>query len=405
MKSKLTSLLRAPALSIASQSFGLAQLALLLLFHGGATESTDTYLYLFTLGITPTLVLTIGVLYPSLLTPHLVSRWAVRAIALCNPVASAGAVALGAIWLSESSAAAPNILLLTAIMSFNSALQSRTYYWAIRAESTGNALWTASLAIPPNMLACAVLLFPWTTSNAAVIAMAIAITCGNVTYLALIRRFGRVRAPTPPGTSDPGRFPGWFLARAITGNLAQTVIATLAVPLPASSITYLNLASKVVGAGAVTMTNALAPLFINSKRTDQQAAKTFLVGTSVFMTVMGAAIILIGARYGQLTLAVTAAIWAVAAASATVLSRMSFRYLPPSASKWNILTTLSILGATFAVSHAAGFSVNTLMGALALFDLAIFVVYSAYFQMIALRNYAILLTVLLLTSVAVQLLA
>ena len=61
------SLAQGPLLAVLSQAFGAVQLVLLLLvFEPG--RSTDAYLYLWNLGMLPTSLLIVSVLYPMLLS-------------------------------------------------------------------------------------------------------------------------------------------------------------------------------------------------------------------------------------------------------------------------------------------------------------------------------------------------
>src|SRR3954468_24022646 len=89
----LRTIVRGPVASVTSQATGLLQLGLLLL-HGGATHATDNYFYLFGLGVTPVLVLALGVMYPLLVSEAITKRGLGR-IRLATPLISALAVAGG----------------------------------------------------------------------------------------------------------------------------------------------------------------------------------------------------------------------------------------------------------------------------------------------------------------------
>ena len=84
----LTRIARGPVASAASQAAGLVQVGLLLL-HGGATNATDTYFYLFTFGLTPTQILIVGVMYPLLLNGESLTRRGLVRIRRATPALAA----------------------------------------------------------------------------------------------------------------------------------------------------------------------------------------------------------------------------------------------------------------------------------------------------------------------------
>ena len=66
-------LLQGPALSLTSQAAGAVQLVLILV-RVGSNRSTDAYFYLWSLGMLPTQILCVGVMYPLLLNRERIAR-------------------------------------------------------------------------------------------------------------------------------------------------------------------------------------------------------------------------------------------------------------------------------------------------------------------------------------------
>jgi hypothetical protein len=99
----------------------------LLLIHGGATNATDTYFYLFALGLTPTQILIVGVMYPLLLNGNaLTSRGLVR-LRRVTPALAAISVVAAYAWLALNRDMGGALHVIAAVMSLNAVLQARLH--------------------------------------------------------------------------------------------------------------------------------------------------------------------------------------------------------------------------------------------------------------------------------------
>jgi hypothetical protein len=204
--------------------------------------------------------------------------------------------------------------------------------------------------------------------------MVVAVALGNTLSLFAMAHM-RVGQDVIDGVSSvagPGRGAVWFLARSSVGYLSQVILTTLAVSLPASGITLLSLASKIVGAVATTLTNAVMPILVHQSTQSITAAKKFLrlmEGGLVVIGLLATPIAaLIDRRY--LTAAVLISIWLMASSAAAVAQRASFRFLPARAASTVMATTLVILGITVALTASPGFDVTVLLCAYAALDAA-----------------------------------
>src|SRR5450759_266652 len=363
--------LRGPLASFASQATGLVQLGLLL-SHGGATRATDAYFYLFSLGLTPTLILLYGLMYPLLLNEQQVSRAGLRRIRTSGPVLSAVFVVAGCGWLRLRGRLDDDMLPLIVLLAGNAVVQNRLLFRAVAAEAGGSALWISGVALPANLAACTVLLIPWKTSLSSAVAMVAALLIGNSIFLMLTARRGVGRgvldeAPVEPATRGGGL---WFLSKASIGYASQITLSSLAVLLPASNVTFLSLASKIVGAVSTGLANAIMPVFVHRLTATPTAARKFLRVLPALLAVIGlVGITLVGLLKPSITVAaLIVAIWIVTSSAAVVSQRMAFRFLPANASRFSMIAMAAIVGLALASSSARAFDLDALLCAYAALD-------------------------------------
>jgi hypothetical protein len=364
---------RGPAASVASQAIGLLQIGLLLL-HGGVTNATDTYFYLFTLGLTPILILVMGVMYPMLLNGQPISRRGLRRIRLAATFSAVACVLGGYGWLAANREMDATLLIVAVFLSANAVLQAQLYSRAAAAEAGGNALWISGIALPANVGACAALAWPWGSSNAATIAMVAGLVIGNAGSLAFItqRRVGQEVLDAVPVDAPANRGSLWFFGKASTGYVSQGLLATLAVTLPASSVTVLSVASKVVGALAATLINSVMPVLVHQATQSTRAARRFL-RLLVCLLVVAGALATVAARIvapDYLLAVIVISVWTISASAAAVAQRTSFRFLPARAAGGVMAAILAIVALTTALATLPGFNLVVLLCAYASLDAA-----------------------------------
>jgi hypothetical protein len=359
-------LFRGPAISLASQITGLAQIALLL-SHGGATGATDTYFYLFSLGLTPTLILVQGLMYPLLLNETKISQNGLRRIRKGTPLLAFGFILVGCGWLALRGRLHGEQLPLAILIAANTVLQARLFFRAVAAEASGNPLWISGIALPANLTACVMLLLPWRSSLAATTAMLVALVVGNTALLVVVARraVGRAVLESCPVQSAPRAGSLWFLGKASIGYVSQIVLSSLAVLLPASGVTFLGLATKLVGATSTTFTNAILPNFVHQLTSTDASGRRFLRVLVVTLAVTGAVGVVVVAvvRPEETWTATIIAAWLVTSSAAAVAVRMSFRFLPASAAGVTIVAVVVVVIAAVLASNRPGFDLNILLSA------------------------------------------
>lgn len=363
--------LRAPAISLASQIIGLGQLALIIL-RAGTNEATDAYFYLFNLGMVPISCIVVGMMYPALLNRHKMSRRGLARIRWITPLASIVFVAGGSGWLGLHGRLGVSLLGVALLSAANALVQALLWYRAVAAEASGNAFWISGVALPANVLALVVLIYPWPAPALAMTVMTGALVVGNLGLLAVQRRLrigDSVLESAPEESSSPGG-PFWFLSLASLQFIGQTFLQSLAVLLPPSTVTLLNIGYKIVGSVSATFVNASMPLLIHQKTVSPEGARRFL-RIVVVVVAAGGVVLAAGTRIVRPELfapAVIIAIWLITSSASAVATRMSYRFLAPHATARTMTVIIVVVALAIVSSTGPGFALAVLLCAYAALD-------------------------------------
>lgn len=368
------SLLRAPALSLASQAIGVVQLFALLWRHG-ASNATDAYFYLFNLGNLPTQILIVGVLYPMLLNEHRITRVAARRFGYFVSGISVGAIGLGWAWLAHTDRVSEEIIPIICLSAVNAAFQALIWHRAVLAEADGSPQWVSAVALPANFLATCVILLPWPNSTSTVTAMMVALASANSLFLISMvsLRVGRaVLDRLPEASIVKHRAPWWFLAKSGVGYGGLMVVQSVSLVLPPSTLTLLTVPMKIVASVSATFTNAILPRLIHQSSTSPEGGRRFLRIAAGALAVVGTLLFIVARLFFpeySLT-ALVIALWLVASAASSVAQRLAFRFLKPSASRITLFVVPAIVLATLVSSKFDGFGLIPLLCAYAAVDAA-----------------------------------
>jgi hypothetical protein len=356
--------------SALSQATGLLQLGLLLL-HGGATHATDNYFYLFGLGLTPVLILVLGVMYPLLVSEAITQR-GLRRIHVASPLIAALSVACGAAWVASQRGPTGALPAIASLLAVNAVLQALLHFRAVAAEADGDALWISGIALPANSSACAVLVFPWASSALAAVAMSAALVVGNAACLVVMtrRRIGQAVLDKAAQRQSGQLSSSWFLARSTIGYACSNVLTSLAVLLPASGLTILSIAAKLAASVSNTLVNAILPALVHRSTQSPAAARRFLVGMTVLLGGLGTVLVTVVAiSFGNyLTSALVIALWVISATACAAAQRMAFRFLPARAMAAPTIAVVVIVALTTVASLTSGFHALVLLCAYASLD-------------------------------------
>jgi hypothetical protein len=367
----LRTALRAPVISLTSQIAGLVQLVLILV-RAGTNEATDAYFYLFNLGMVPIFCIVVGMMYPALLNEHKLSRAGLERIRWVTPLICTLFVAGGSLWLQWHGRLGAGLIGIAIFSGANSLVQALIWFRAVAAEAAGNALWISGVALPANLLAVLSLLYPWSSAHSAMTVMTGALLFGNIGFLIYLdrRRIGSSVIDSAPLTGTSAGGPFWFLSLASLQFMGQTFLQSLAVLLPPSTVTLLNIGYKIVGSVSATFVNATMPSLIHQQTDSPHAARRFLRIVVVVVAAGGIAIAL-GTKIVRpelLAPAVVIAIWLITSSAAAVASRMSFRFLPPNATTRTMVVLVTVVALAVLSSRGGGFDLTVLLCAYAALD-------------------------------------
>lgn len=363
--------LRAPVVSLISQVIGLGQLILIVL-RAGTNVATDAYFYLFNLGMVPISCVIVGMMYPALLNKTRMSRRGLDRIRWITPLLSVVFVAGGSLWLGSHGRLGAGLLGVAFFSALNAVVQALLWYRAVAAEASGNAFWISGVALPANVLALLVLIYPWSSPALAMTVMTGALVAGNLGLLAVLhqRRVGSAVIESAPLRSASTGGPLWFLSLASLQYIGQAFLPSLAVLLPPSTVTLLNIGYKIVASVSATFVNASMPLLIHQETDSPRAARRFLRIVVAVVAAGGIAIAIATwmVRPELLAPAVIIAIWLITSSASAVAMRMSFRFLAPHATARTMTVLVVVVALAVFSSHGAGFSLVVLLCAYAAID-------------------------------------
>ncbi|MGR6971716.1 hypothetical protein ACU639_19390 [Streptomyces cynarae] len=354
---------------------GAIQLAAVLWRSEGGSNATDTYFYLFSLGLLPSQILTVGVMYPLMINRQAsIGRKAAQRLARLVPVLAILVTAVGVVWLASAGRVSDDLIAILALSAVNSALQSLIWSRGVAAESTGEPQWFAAGALPANALAVVAFVLPWGNETLALTAMLAALVVGNLGYLMLMvrRRVGSDAFSRLPAVSTGSQAPWWYLARAGTGYGGQAVLSSLAVILPPSDLTVLAVVTKLVGSVASTFMNAVLPALVHAETDSPGEARRFMRLTGAALLVLGLSGVVATAFLpgNQPLLSVTVATWLLAATTAAAAQRVAFRFLSASSSIVTLVVLPVVVLASIAVATEGHLNLTNLLAAQALVDAA-----------------------------------
>ncbi|WP_345752738.1 hypothetical protein [Microbacterium rhizophilus] len=390
----------APLLSITSQGIGVAQLALLL-WRIGPNQHTDAYLYLFNMGMLPTQIVIVGVVFPMLLNRDRISKRQATVVRHSVPLLACIFVvgACAWLWMNERLDTAMIPLVLASIA--NAFVQSKLWFRAVAAEAGGDPNWISGIAIPANSLAVVALLLPLQKADL-ILAMIVALVLGNGVLLATMwkHRIGDRTLDELPHARTPGsRAEGWFLTKAGVSYGGLAIIQSMAVILPPAMLTLLSVAAKIVASLVATFVNAIMPRIVHQASTSLEPSMRFL--SWLYAGAVAAAAALIAAawwlRPDLISLAMCVGLWLAGSASNAVGQRAAYRFLPANVSRITILVVPLITVLTVISATVETFQLITLICAYAAVDAITGAVLLV--RMRQRRNASIALTVIVLLGV------
>ena len=345
-----------------------------LLYRHGATASTDAYFYLFGFGLLPVQILVVGVFYPLLLNEQRISRRGAMRFYRWTPFIAVLTVTAGGVVLAATGRMTTTVIVTAVLCAANAAVQGALWCRAVTVEASGEARFVASVALPANLAALTVLVFPWPTSAWTVNAMMLGLLAGNLALFAVFyrRRLGSdvvAGLPASPGRSQRRGFL-WFFGKSAVGYGGSLTIQSISLTLPASALTLLAVPSKIVASVSTTFVNAVVPKYVHQQSASAAFANRLLARLLSVEAALTSAIVLGIAVAGvpYVALAAAVALWLLASTSAAVSQRVSFRFLHPRASRATMLVVPVVVVAAAVSTRSPNFNLTALVCAYALID-------------------------------------
>jgi hypothetical protein len=186
------------------------------------------------------------------------------------------------------------------------------------------------------------------------------------------RRIGQAVIDSAPSESTSGSGHFWFLSLSAVGYLGQIFLQSLAVLLPASSITILNIGVKIVGSTSATFVNASMPAIVHQGTNSPDSARRFL-RIILLVVGVGGIVLVVGAWTGWPNLlrpAAVIALWLIASSAQAVAFRMSYRFLAPRSTTRTIAVVVIVVVLSALSARDARFDLTVALCGYAMLDAA-----------------------------------
>jgi len=361
----------APLVAGLSQLTGLLQLVLLTR-AGGAGHASDAYFFLFSMAFLPVQVLLAGLLYPLLLNPSRPNERTLARLKRFTPWSCVLMVLVAAAWLSHTGTLSPSLYVLVGLSGVNGFISAVVWYHCLHLTADGAAIWLAGVALPANVGACLLIAHAWVPSSLRATLMVGGLVIGNLFLLTYLKRSGRTKSAAgghPLAGPPTPRAGGWFLTKSVTGYASQDVFEGLALLLPATSLTILNILNRVVGSLSTALVSSVLPKLVHRGTASRNQAVSFARWIAALLAVpfcvVGVLSLFVALPYQEYVLATLA--WLLASGLNASAQRLAYRFLPASASVLSIVSAVLVVGVVVAISATTLFSLRTLfVGAIAL---------------------------------------
>lgn len=319
------------------------------------------------MSLLPIQILQLGVVYPLRLrgsAQHAVG-WA-----SATPTLSSLSTIVGWLWLAHIDKVPEQGVLLVTILSFNGFCGAMLWDRATALAAIGDGRWLAAVALPANLAAVTVIIYPWHPSSLRVTLMTVGLVMGNLIGLSLVDR------STPPslvgkapGSANPPS--GWFLAKAISGHSAFALTQGIAATLPVSGVTTFFVISRIVGSVSMSGVSAIIPKHINANSSSPKQ------GTRLMMVVggVGAGITTLVVIWAMLSsyidrgLVALASLWLAATSINLICQRLAARFLSAAAAAVTVAGVFASLGVLALLSRQPNFGLPYLLSSVVLTEI------------------------------------
>lgn len=393
--------LGSPLVAATAQAMGLLQI-ILLLRGVGATRISDAYFFLFGWGLAPTQVVMMGVMYPRWLRRGR-PRYLSEVLWVSGTSLAGGILTMGALFVYcfLSKGDWHEYIVIAGFLATNSAIATLAWAVALLKAAEGRSLALATVTLPANSLACLGIVFGGQDQGLRVVFMSVGLIVGNLGYVLVqwptVLR-GRGGQESVRHETDDRHATGWYLLKAITGYGSGLALQGVSATLPASGVTVVSIAAKVVTGFSGSVTNILLPRLVN--RETENPAKVWRFVWVVVGGVVGlSGPCLAGAAMGWHQAAWVAIVlaWILATTANASFQRVAYRFRSPRAAAVSVIGAVLIAGGAWVMALFVEMTVQWVLALYVILDLFIGSAYAFLLRKINL-GFAVLVSGIGLTA-------
>jgi hypothetical protein len=324
----------AQSASVAAGSMILGLVQLIMLLRLGTGQATDAYFYVLAWNVVPIQLVLVSFYYPLLLRSGSLNTKLRNRVGIIAGLSTAGASLLATILYSRIAGTFSGLILQSTIGTIGTVISVGVWMLALGHAAEGSPNWLAGVNLLPSVFAVFLLgVFGDSSSIADNVAWMLSGQCvGFVTYLVLMWAAREPHQNSPKADDrdpSPSKTTGasWIAGQSIAAYGSILLLQTLTATLPASSLTTLGLATRIVSAVSTLVSSSILPIILNVKTTTGHLAVRFLwvmlgLESGAFLALIMNPFDMLG-QYRQILMIIS--VWSLGVILNLTLHRLAFR--------------------------------------------------------------------------------
>ena len=361
--SKLTS----TSLSLVSQLLGILQLILLITKVGPGRE-TDTYFYIFAIGLVFPQIFIDGFISPAMLRGRLSAKSINKIMVLCLILIFIFNFLAYLKIRSNGNNAAIYVII---VLMLNSLVQFVNWFYASVKAVFGIPFFKSGMFIPANSLGVIMLLMPEENSYQNVLNMCIGLLIGNLAFLFAIKLNPPLRSEfnNLVVLNSSGNY-YWLLVKSFCSYFGILGIQTIAFDLKASAITFLAIPGKIVSGFTSIFINSILPFHVNVSVFNELKMKTTIWRYLLFSTLISLISIIVFLVFfpEYFLFSIVISVWLVSSVGSSFAQVIVLKKLPPGAVIFSIFPIFLVYALLITMTRFNQIDILALFIAFALID-------------------------------------